>query len=177
MPRQILMILITFAVTTASASDEIKCNPGGNQLEINACARDDFAKADSELNKTYQALIKKEADDKLFISKLRLAQKAWLAFRDAELDARFCLCGKRCKNLLGEHVPDVVSLSQGRTHTRKKQTTPTDAKRWTWRIINTLTPRSTGMPNWFIKKAIWANPSSIKSNVASPDNPSIEEIW
>ena len=53
MPRQILMILIALAVTTASANDEIKCDLGGNQLELNACARDDFAKADSELNKTY----------------------------------------------------------------------------------------------------------------------------
>ncbi|NMQ19058.1 DUF1311 domain-containing protein [Candidatus Competibacter phosphatis] len=61
MPQQILIILIALAVTAASASDEIKCDPGGNQLEINACARDDFAKADSELNKTYQALIKKRS--------------------------------------------------------------------------------------------------------------------
>ena len=52
MPRQILMILIALAVTTASANDEIKCDPGGNQIELNACAHDDFAKADSELYST-----------------------------------------------------------------------------------------------------------------------------
>ena len=119
MPRQILMILITFAVTTASASDEIKCNPGGNQLELNACARDDFAKADSELNKTYQALIKKEADDKLFISKLRLAQKAWLAFRDAELDARFACAESDVRVCWGSMYP-MLFLSRKAELTRER---------------------------------------------------------
>jgi uncharacterized protein YecT (DUF1311 family) len=71
------------------ANDDIKCNHDGNQLELNACARDDFTKADDELNQTYQALVKKEGTDKLFINKLRLAQKAWLSFRDADLEARF----------------------------------------------------------------------------------------
>ena len=75
------------------ANDEIKCNPTGNQLELNACAYDDFAKADKELNQVYQSLIKKEGKDSLFIRKLRLAQKAWLAFRDADLQARFA-CAK-----------------------------------------------------------------------------------
>ncbi len=119
MPRQILMILIAFAVTTASASDETKCNPDGNQLEINACARDDFAKADSELNKTYQALIKKEADDKLFISKLRLAQKAWLAFRDAELDARFACAESDVRICWGSMYP-MLFLSRKAELTRER---------------------------------------------------------
>jgi uncharacterized protein YecT (DUF1311 family) len=56
---------------------------------MEACARDDFNKADKELNTTYQALIKKEANDPLFVSKLRTAQKAWLVFLEADLDAQF----------------------------------------------------------------------------------------
>lgn len=85
----IFFIAIAIAPTESWAVEDIKCNGNGNQLELNACARDDFTKADNELNKTYQALIKKEADDKFFIRKLRLAQKAWLSFRDADLEARF----------------------------------------------------------------------------------------
>lgn len=87
--RVILLSIIALVPTASWADDDIKCNDGGNQLELNACARDDFDKADDELNQTYQSLLKKEADDKLFISKLRLAQKAWLSFRDADLEARF----------------------------------------------------------------------------------------
>jgi uncharacterized protein YecT (DUF1311 family) len=119
MPRQILMILIALAVTTVSANDEIRCNPDGNQIELNACARDDFSKADSELNKTYQALIKKEADDKLFISKLRLAQKAWLAFRDAELDARFACAESDVRVCWGSMYP-MLFLSRKAELTRER---------------------------------------------------------
>lgn len=119
MPPQILMILIALVVTTASANDEIKCNLDGNQLELNACARDDFAKADSELNKTYQALIKKEADNKLFISKLRLAQKAWLAFRDAELDTRFACAESDVRICWGSMYP-MLFLSRKAELTRER---------------------------------------------------------
>ncbi len=45
MLRLILLILFSFASTAVSANDEIKCNPDGNQLEINACASFDFSKA------------------------------------------------------------------------------------------------------------------------------------
>jgi len=81
-----------FALMTALApalAQEFKCNPAGSQPELNACATDAFNKADKELNTTWQALLRKEAADKVFIAKLRAAQKAWLAFRDAELEAHF----------------------------------------------------------------------------------------
>jgi len=87
------------------ADDEIKCNDSGNQLELNACASDNFAKADKELNQAYQSLIKKEAGDPLFISKLRLAQKAWLAFRDADLEARFACSENDVRACWGSMYP------------------------------------------------------------------------
>jgi len=68
---------------------EIKCNPAGNQTEMNQCASDDLQKADKKLNETYQALIKKSGDNKTYIKKLRESQRAWIKFRDAELDAMF----------------------------------------------------------------------------------------
>ena len=81
-----------FALMTAltpALAQEPRCNPSGNQAELNECAADDLIKADKELNTTWQALLRKEAADKVFIAKLRAAQKAWLAFRDAELEAHF----------------------------------------------------------------------------------------
>ncbi|WEF33532.1 lysozyme inhibitor LprI family protein [Pseudoduganella chitinolytica] len=77
------------ALAPALAQDDVRCNPSGAQAGLNACAADDFKKADKELNATWQALLRKEAADKIFAAKLRTAQKAWLAFRDAELDAHF----------------------------------------------------------------------------------------
>jgi uncharacterized protein YecT (DUF1311 family) len=53
------------------------------QAAMNAEAWADFKKADAELNKTYEALLKKlpDAESK---QKLKESQRAWLAFRDTE---------------------------------------------------------------------------------------------
>ena len=50
---------------------------------MNAQARAEFERADAELNKRYEALLKKlpDAESK---QKLKESQRAWLAFRDAE---------------------------------------------------------------------------------------------
>lgn len=46
-----------------------------------------FEKADTQMNKTYNQVLKKYAKDKDFISKLRTAQLAWIKYRDAHLDS------------------------------------------------------------------------------------------
>lgn len=84
---------------------DVVCNPGGTQAEMNACARDEFEQADKTLNQTYQALLKKEAGDALFIRKIRIAQKAWLAFRDAELEAYFACAEKDVRICWGSMYP------------------------------------------------------------------------
>jgi len=117
----VLLILFALVPLASWAGDEIRCNKGGNQLELNACASDDFAKADKELNQTYQSLIKKEADDPLFISRLRLAQKAWLAFRDADLDARFACAEDDARICWGSMYPmSFVSRKAELTRERTK---------------------------------------------------------
>jgi uncharacterized protein YecT (DUF1311 family) len=103
--RVLFLTLIALAPTVSLADGSIKCNESGNQLELNACASDDFTKADVELNQTYQALIKKESDDKLFIRKLRLSQKAWLVFRDADLEARFACAENNVRLCWGSMYP------------------------------------------------------------------------
>lgn len=105
-----VFVSLAALVPKAWAGDEIKCNGGGNQFELNICASDDFAKADKELNKTYQSLIKKEVDDRLFISKLRIAQKAWLVYRDADLEARFACAEDDIRLCWGSMYPMSYSL-------------------------------------------------------------------
>ena len=50
---------------------------------MNAQARAEFERADSERNKTYEALLTKLSDTESR-EKLKESQEAWLAFRDAE---------------------------------------------------------------------------------------------
>lgn len=56
---------------------------------MDECASKSLDAADKELNQVYQQVLAKYASDKVFVGKLRAAQKAWVAFRDAELDARY----------------------------------------------------------------------------------------
>jgi uncharacterized protein YecT (DUF1311 family) len=59
------------------------------QSDLNNSAGKDSANAERELNATYQGILKKYADDPAFIGRLRTAQRAWLKFRDAQLQMRF----------------------------------------------------------------------------------------
>ena len=86
--------LALLGVGAASAAEPprqspIQCKDTGTTLEMAACARDAFNESDRNLNATYQALIRKEADNKVFVARLRDAQKAWIKFRDSELEAIF----------------------------------------------------------------------------------------
>jgi uncharacterized protein YecT (DUF1311 family) len=53
------------------------------QTAMNAQAPADFERADSELNKTYEALLANLPDGQ-DNEKLKQSQRAWLAFHDAE---------------------------------------------------------------------------------------------
>ena len=56
-------------------------------LDQQSCGQ--FHKADASLNATYSKILKEYGKNAQFVSKLKAAQRAWLAFRDAELEARF----------------------------------------------------------------------------------------
>lgn len=122
MLRAVLFATIAFASIASQASEQIKCNPSGSQIEMNECAFEDFSKADKELNRTYQSVLKKEANDPLFIGKLRLAQQAWVAFRDAELEARFSCAERDVKLCWGSMYPSLLNYRKAElTRERTKQ--------------------------------------------------------
>jgi len=78
-----LIVLRGGAIAAILASLLIPQIHAQTQAEMNATAREDFARADADLNKTYQAVLKKlpDAGSK---QKLKQAQRAWIASRDAE---------------------------------------------------------------------------------------------
>ena len=68
----------------ADEQEEDPCPGARTQQDLNQCASQAFQKADAELNKLYQQLIKDAgAGEK---AKLRAAQVAWLKFRDAHCE-------------------------------------------------------------------------------------------
>ena len=59
------------------------------QPELNACAADEAARVDVELNRVYRELLSKNSDDPAAAEKIKKAQRAWVAYRDAYVEAMF----------------------------------------------------------------------------------------
>lgn len=59
------------------------------QAATNQEACDEYTKADDELNTIYQKVLREHTADALFLRKMRTAQRAWVAYRDAYLAALY----------------------------------------------------------------------------------------
>ncbi|WP_420318152.1 lysozyme inhibitor LprI family protein [Ekhidna sp.] len=76
----VTIILTFFMVGTSNCQ---------TQSEMNKVAAEDYKKADAELNKVYQLIIKEYADDPTFLEALRTSQRNWMTFRDSELKMKY----------------------------------------------------------------------------------------
>jgi len=59
------------------------------QMQINQCTYEDYAQADAELNQVYRKILVVYSEDSAFLEKLKIAQRAWITFRDAHLEALY----------------------------------------------------------------------------------------
>ena len=85
-----LILFATFPVALTqqkNTKNRAPCSKAMTQASLNACFCERAQKADAELNDVYQQLLKKNASDTNFIDKLKISQRAWVAFRDAQLEA------------------------------------------------------------------------------------------
>jgi len=78
--------VVTLVIFFFFAASGLRAQTQGD-LDEQSCGQ--FHKADVALNETYSRILKEYAKDQQFIAKLKTAQKAWLAFRDAELEALY----------------------------------------------------------------------------------------
>ncbi|CAN5832120.1 hypothetical protein BH11PSE13_BH11PSE13_19520 [soil metagenome] len=69
-----------------AADDAPRCNRNGNQMELNACAEQDFKASDQKLNDRYKALM--TSLPAAGQTALRTEQRAWLKRRDPTCRAR-----------------------------------------------------------------------------------------
>lgn len=76
------------------------CGSLHTQSEINDCAAREARKADDVLNSTYQEVLGKLKSDKTATARMVAAEKAWIAFRDAELAADYPVADGANPNLL-----------------------------------------------------------------------------
>ena len=85
-------VLVLMLAPAARAEENINCANASSTVEMNFCADKDFQAADKELNATYEAALastktrdlEKPYDAKSFEDAMRAAQRAWVAYRDAD---------------------------------------------------------------------------------------------
>ena len=82
-----LIVFISFGVSAQHKKTDPcdKAEQSGVTLDLVECSQKKLAEADAELNKTYRQLIVR-MDNKQWEAKLRVAQQAWIKFRDANCD-------------------------------------------------------------------------------------------
>ncbi|HEY0011601.1 MAG TPA: lysozyme inhibitor LprI family protein [Allosphingosinicella sp.] len=76
-------------LTLLAAAPQPDCERAATQPEFNACALAAFRHADAALNRQWAATLQavRSQDDAPRAARLRAAQRAWSAFRDAHCDS------------------------------------------------------------------------------------------
>lgn len=83
----ILVVLGCRSYGQASAEYEGCVNKSHAQSELNRCASDEAARVDAKLNAAYKNLLATIAGDSRATTKVREAERAWLRYRDAYIEA------------------------------------------------------------------------------------------
>ncbi|RQS76843.1 DUF1311 domain-containing protein [Burkholderia sp. Bp8963] len=113
---RVLTGLLCALALAANAHAQVNCVNASDQAAMTACADRAYRKSDAELNRAYQAVTARLHDNGPLAEKLVAAQRAWIAYRDAE-------CGFSSAGAAGGSVyPMVVStclddLTKVRTET------------------------------------------------------------
>lgn len=81
-----LLFGILCAVFVCSCASSARAQ---SQAELNAEACAQYKVADDELNKIYAQILSEYKTDAAFVASLRAAQRAWVAYRDAHLEAMY----------------------------------------------------------------------------------------
>jgi uncharacterized protein YecT (DUF1311 family) len=87
------------------------------QTEMNACASEEAARVDAELNGVYHQLLSQAGNQEEAVAKIKTAERAWVAYRDAYMDAMY-----PAKNKLAEYgsiCPMQVNLLRARLTERQ----------------------------------------------------------
>lgn len=90
------------AIGTSAAEEPLDCKKPVAQLDINLCELRAFESADAVLNAVYRRVVKAVGSDR--VEALRNAQRAWVAFRQAEC----ALAGSEAQG--GSMQPMLVSI-------------------------------------------------------------------
>jgi uncharacterized protein YecT (DUF1311 family) len=85
-----LLLGVVLGTVCAQQSPEYRaCSDGAKtQVAMNACASDEAARADKQLNDVYRTLLQKTTDTTA-ATKIKVAERAWVTYRNAYVDAMY----------------------------------------------------------------------------------------
>jgi uncharacterized protein YecT (DUF1311 family) len=72
-------------------------NRAKTQTQMNACAAAELERSDAELNTVYRKLLAKAADRNDSGEKIKAAERAWITYRDAYMDAMYPAADKQAQ--------------------------------------------------------------------------------
>jgi uncharacterized protein YecT (DUF1311 family) len=75
-----------------SCTEKAKAQP-----ELNACAAQEADRVDARMNGVYKQLLAKAGSDANDVAKIKAAERAWLAYRDAYIEATFPAADKQAE--------------------------------------------------------------------------------
>ena len=75
---------VAFAAATQAGARADDCGKAPDQASMNECAAKSYKRADAELNALYEQIVGRLSDRATTRASLTAAQRAWIAFRDAE---------------------------------------------------------------------------------------------
>ncbi len=86
----LLLALSSFASFAQDSAEYRACSEKANtQAEMTACAGAEAKRVDAKLNSTYRALFAKVESQLEAIAKIKAAERAWVAYRDAYIEATY----------------------------------------------------------------------------------------
>jgi uncharacterized protein YecT (DUF1311 family) len=109
------LLIAGLAVWPGARAAAANCAIAKTQYDLNVCADEAYRKSDAALNAAYQRIVVRLRDNPPTLALLVTAQKAWIAFRDAE-------CGFSASGESGGSIlPMVTTICQdGMTKERLK---------------------------------------------------------
>lgn len=92
-PMKYLSIVFLLASLPGLAQDSVQyraCNEKAKtQMEMNACASEEAARVDAQLNEVYRKVLAEAGKQVEAVAKIKTAERAWIAYRDAYMDAMY----------------------------------------------------------------------------------------
>jgi uncharacterized protein YecT (DUF1311 family) len=80
----------TSTASTSTSKEYAACNEKAKtQIEMNGCASAEATRADKELNRVYAQVLLKSASVPEAAEKAKASQRAWVAYRDAYIEATY----------------------------------------------------------------------------------------